>query len=95
MSDQKRKFKGTRKRVRRNLEKEKGKVKRTIFLDDDDIPSTSRGTDHQHKNTTKHKKSANFKPGGSKSARPTFMITNHRFRLRTTFIIANLQIHHK
>ncbi|XP_037807711.1 formin-like protein 20, partial [Lucilia sericata] len=49
MNDDQRKFEDTRQKFRQNMEKERAKIRKTIFLEDDNLPSTSKGVRSQQK----------------------------------------------
>ncbi|XP_065361937.1 uncharacterized protein LOC135955515 [Calliphora vicina] len=48
MSAERRKFEKTSQKFKKNVEREKAKIRKTIFLDEDNIPSTSKGARSQY-----------------------------------------------
>lgn len=55
MNGSEKKFEEARKRFRRNMEREAAKQRRTIFLDDDDIPSCSHRRPRQRRERPSHR----------------------------------------
>ncbi|KAI8117109.1 Retrovirus-related Pol polyprotein from transposon 17.6 [Lucilia cuprina] len=49
MNDDQQKFEDTRQKFHQNMEKERAKIRKTIFLEDDNLPSTSKGVCSQQK----------------------------------------------